>query len=472
MAFATLRSNKFIKPNSLIDEDLLNNWFFNLKHEFPRDYFIFFNMVNNYKLICAEKRVFDLVNKWNSYCSKVNGLGLNMETKQFDFIESVLKGTLIENISFELSCKSPDHKKFVVAYKHLYRAICPLCSRIKKSHSYQDFVREAKLRNASFRFTESEFTNQINKELNKPRAKQQKVSEILFPFICKKHGEFSISMERIKNYNNWCAECYHESHRLTGEEIIARGNKYNFNLETPLSYINKLKKPSRKEYIWSCKYHPSFRFKSRPDEFSLDLKFCDICSGGKITNERIMRYLLSRLFNKNFGEKPTSLFEILPLDKVISLLPNDYSTLKSYKLMHFDAFAYVDINIGRKIFTLSVAVEYWDREHTSLEEYIDRFKHRPSRNGNLINDYRHLKSSDKFKQNLKDNGLIDIYIVVEYPIQRDDFLDFIISEFEQQIRKLFKINNYRLRNIPNCNWRDLKQIDKLRQTFGDIIRFI
>ena len=77
-----------------------------------------------------------------------------------------------------------------------------------------------------------------------------------------------------------------------------------------------------------------------------------------------------------------------------------------------------------------------------------------------------------FLQNLKDNGLIDIYIVVEYPIQRDDFLDFIISEFEQQIRKLFKINNYRLRNIPNCNWRDLKQIDKLRQTFGDIIRFI
>ncbi len=472
LAFATLKSNKYAKPYSLIDENFLNNWYFNLILQFPKDFSVFFNMINNYKSFCAEKRVFDLVNKWNSYCSKVHSLGLNMETKQFDFIESVLRGTLIEKIPFELSCKSPNHKKFIVAYKHLYRAICPLCSRIEKSHSYQDFVREAELRNASFKFTESEFKDRINKGLNKPRAKQQKVSEIIFPFICNKHGEFSISMERIKNYNNWCAECYHESRRLTGEQIIARANKYNFNLETPLSYINKLKKPSRKDYIWSCKYHPSFRFKSRSDEFSLDLKSCDICSGGRITNERIMRYLLSRLFNKNFGEKPTSLYEILTYDQVISLLPNDYSTLKSYKLMHFDAFAYVDINIGRKIFTLSFAVEYWDREHTSFEEYIDRFKHRSPRNASFTNDYLHLKSSDRFKQNLKNNGLIDIYMVVEYPIKRDDFLDFIIFEFEQQIRKLLRINNYRLRNIPQCNWRDLKQIDKLRQTFGDIIRFI
>ena len=472
LAFATLKNNKNKKPNSLLDENLLNKWFFNLKQEFLNNYIVFLNLIHNYKLICAEKRVFGLVNKWNSYCSKVHSLGLNIETKKFDFIESVLKGTLIENFSFELSCRSYNHKKFVVAYKHLYRAVCPLCSRIEKSYSYQDFVREAELRNARFKFTESEFMNRIDEELKKPRNKQQKVSEILFPFICRKHGEFYISMERIKNYKNWCAECYYESHRLTGEEIIARGKKYNFNLETPLSYINKLKKPSRKDYIWSCKYHPSFRFKSRPDEFSLDLKSCDICSGGKITNERIMRYLLSRLFNKNFGEKPTSLCEILPFDKVINLLPIDYSTIKSYRLMHFDAFAYIDINIGKKITTLSVAGEYWDREHTSLKEYIDRFKHRSPRSGSYTDDYQHLKSSDKFKQNLKDNGLIDIYIVIEYTIQRNDFLDFIISEFEQQIRKLFKINNYQLRNIPHCNWRDLKQIDKLRQTFGDIIRFI
>jgi len=48
----------------------------------------------------------------------------------------------------------------------------------------------------------------------------------------------------------------------------------------------------------------------------------------------------------------------------------------------------------------------------------------------------------------------------------------IVSSFEEQIRELFNINEYRLRNIPHCNWRDLKQIDKLRQTFGDIVRFI
>ena len=472
LAFATLKSNKFTKLFSLIDENLLDNWYFNLKLQFPKDFSAFFNLIKNYKLLCAEKRVSALINKWNSYCSKVHSLGLNMETTKFDFIESVLKGTLIENFSFKLSCKSSYHNEFFIAYKHLYRAVCPLCSRIEKSYSYQDFVREAELRNARFKFTESEFRNRINEELEKTRNKQQKISEILFPFDCNKHGEFYISMERIKNYNNWCAECYHESRRLTNEQIITRGKKYNFNLETPLSHVNKIKKPSRKEYLWSCIYHPSFRFKSRPDEFSLDLQSCDICSGGRITNERIMRYLLSRLFNKNFGEKPTSLYEILPYDQVVNLLPSDYSTLKSYRLMHFDAFAYIDINIGRKISTLSVAVEYWDREHTSLEQYIDRFKHRSPRSGGFTDDYQHLKSSDRFKQNLKDKGFIDIYIVVEYPIQRDDFLDFIISEFELQIRNLFKTNNYRLTNIPNCNWRDLKQINKLRQTFGDILRFI
>jgi len=472
LAFATLKSNKYAKPHSLIDEKLLNTWFLNLKYKFPMDFLVFSNMINNYKLMCAEKRVFGLVNKWNSYCSKVCSLGLNMETKLFDYLESLLTGALIENLSFELSCRCSNHEKFSVTYKHLYRAVCPLCSRIEKSHSYQDFVREAELRNARFKFTESKFINRINKELNKPRVKQQKVSEILFPFICNEHGEFNISMERIKNYNNWCAECYHDSHRLTSEQIIARGDKYNFNLETPLSDINKSKKPSREDYTWSCKYHPSFRFKSRPDEFSLDLKSCDICSGGKITNERIMRYLLSRLFKKNFGERPTSLYELLPFDSVISLLPSDYNTLRSYNHMHFDAFASINIKIGGKNFTLSVAGEYWDREHSSLEEYIDRFKHRTPRNGSLVNDYQHLKSSDNFKQILKNNKLIDIYIIVDQTIRRDNYLKFIISEFEQQVGELFKIDNYHLRNIPHCNWRDLKQIDKLRRTFGDIIRFL
>ncbi len=468
LAFATLKSNKYKRPNSLIDENILDNWFFNLKQEFSSNYIVFFNLILDYKLICAEKRVFSLVEKWNSYCSKINSLGLNMETNVFDYLESVLTGTLIENLSFELSCKCSNHEKFSVVYKHLYRAVCPLCSRIKKSHSYQDFVREAELRNATFKFTETEFIARINQELKKSRDKQQKVSEILFPFICNRHGEFYISMERIKDYDNWCAECYHDSHRLTSEQIIARGDKYNFNLETPLSYIEKLKQPSREVYLWSCKYHPSFRFKSKPDEFNLDLKSCDICSGGKITNERIMRYLLSRLFHKNFGEKPTSLYEILPFDKVDNLVPSDYKTLRSYKRMHFDAFAYISIKIG----VLSVAGEYWDREHSSLEEYVDRFKHRTPRNGSLVNDYQHLKSSDNFKQNLKNNGFIDIYIIVDHTIRRDNYLKFIISEFEQQVRKLFKINNYRLRNIPHCNWRDLKQIDKLRQTYGDIIRFL
>jgi hypothetical protein len=194
-----------------------------------------------------------------------------METKKFDYLESVLTGTLIENLSFVLSCKCPDHEKFVVAYKHLYRAVCPLCSRIEKSHSYQDFVREAELRNARFKFTESEFINRINKELNKPRGKQQKVSEILFPFICNEHGEFNISMERIKNYNNWCAEYYYESHRLTSEQIITLGNNHNFKLETPLSYIEKIKRPSSQIYQWFCKYHPSFRLKTNNALFSFKI---------------------------------------------------------------------------------------------------------------------------------------------------------------------------------------------------------
>ena len=78
LAFATLKNNKKKMPNSLINENLLNNWFFNLKQEFPSEYIAFFNLIHNYKLICAEKRVFGLISKWNSYCSKINSLGLNM----------------------------------------------------------------------------------------------------------------------------------------------------------------------------------------------------------------------------------------------------------------------------------------------------------------------------------------------------------------------------------------------------------
>jgi len=417
IAFTLLKSKKDTNAYSLINENLLDKWAINLNHEFSReDCLAFFNMINNYKLICAEKRVFDLNNKWKSYCSIVNRLELNMETKIFDFIESVLKGALIENMLFDLSCNDPDHENFTVSYRHLNRAVCPLCSRIERSHSYQDFVNEAESRNASLGFTEAEFRARINKEFKKPREEQQTVSEILFPFICNKHGEFDITMERITDYNNWCPECYYESRRLKGEQIIARGNKYKFNLETSLDYIYSLTRPSREDLEWSCKFHPSFRFRSKPDDYSLDLKSCDICSGGTITNERIMRYLLFRLFNKNFGESPTPLYKILPFEKIVSLLPSDYSTIISYNRMHFDAFAYVDIYIDRNLFTLSVIGEYWDREHTSLEEYIDRFRHRTPRNGNFNNDYQHLKSSDNFKQTLKTEGLIDIYIVVEHTI--------------------------------------------------------
>lgn len=470
-SFATLKSNKNSTPFSILDEKLLKTWFLNIKDMFPTKILTFFNMFNKYELNIAEKRVFDLVNKWNSYCIKVNNLGLNMETRLFEFLETVLKGTLIENLSFDLSCNCSSHNLFSVAYKHLYRAVCPLCSRIEKSCSYQDFVKEAKLRDAKFKLTEFDFYARINQEFKKPRNEQQKVSEILFPFICNKHGEFNISMERIKDYENWCAECYHDSNRLTSEQIIARGDKYNFNLETPLSYIEKLKQPTRKYFLWSCKYHPSFKFRCKSDEYSLDQISCDLCSGGKITNERIMRYILSRLFHKDFGEKPTSLHKILSFNRVAHILPSDYNE-RAYRYMHFDAFAFIELNIGNQRHSLSVAGEYWDREHSSLEEYIDRFKHRTPRNGSFTNDYQHLKSSDYFKQELKNTRLIDIYIIVNHTIQRDGYLEFIISEFEQQVRKLFNKSNYRLRNIPNCNWRDLKQINKLRKTFGDIRRFI
>ncbi|HEC38236.1 MAG TPA: hypothetical protein ENI29_08365 [bacterium] len=139
--------------------------------------------------------------------------------------------------------------------------------------------------------------------------------------------------------------------------------------------------------------------------------------------------------------------------------------------MHFDAFSYIRINIDGEIYTLSVAGEYWDREHSSPEEYADRFGGFPPRGANDFDDYLYLKSSDKFKQKLKAHRFIDIYIVVDHTIGRDGFLDFIVFEFEEQIKELFNIN-FSLTNFPRCNWRDLKQIDELRRTFGDIIRFI
>ncbi len=184
-----------------------------------------------------------------------------------------------------------------------------------------------------------------------------------------------------------------------------------------------------------------------------------------------MRYLLSRLFNKNFGENPTPLNNILDFDVVFDILPSDYNSINSYSHMHFDAFSYISININSEIYTLSVAGEYWDREHSSPEEHADRFRLYPPRGDSHYNDYLHLKSSDNFKQNLKNSRLIDIYIVIDHTIKRDDFLHFIVSEFEKQIKELFNID-FSFTNIPCCNWRDLKQIDELRRTYGDIVRFI
>jgi len=119
-----------------------------------------------------------LVKKWNSYCSKVERLGLNMETTKSEFIDSVLRGTLIENTSFKLSCDNVGHNKFIVSYKHLYRAVCPLCSRINRSTPYQDFVKEAEKKYATFKFTEEEFNDRIIREFTKPLNKQKKIFKI------------------------------------------------------------------------------------------------------------------------------------------------------------------------------------------------------------------------------------------------------------------------------------------------------
>jgi hypothetical protein len=149
-----------------------------------------------------------VVKKWNTYRDIVKNLGLNMEIPLSTFIESALNGKTIENMSFELSCKDPDHKKFNVPYRKLYRAICPSCSRISRSINYQDYVKEADKRGARFKFSEAEFTKKINEELNKPRKEQIIFSRILFPFLCNNHGEFFINMDRI-NENHWCPDCYY-----------------------------------------------------------------------------------------------------------------------------------------------------------------------------------------------------------------------------------------------------------------------
>ena len=158
--FAGLKATKFKNANSLIDEELLDNWFFNLKCEYPEDYLSFLNIISNYKKKCAKKRVFDLVKKWDSYCSKVEGLGLRMETTKSEFIELVLRGTLIENASFKIFCENVSHvgfvAKFLVVYKYLNRAVCPICSRINRSTPYQDFVKAAEKKNGKFKFTEKE----------------------------------------------------------------------------------------------------------------------------------------------------------------------------------------------------------------------------------------------------------------------------------------------------------------------------
>jgi hypothetical protein len=185
-----------------------------------------------------------------------------------------------------------------------------------------------------------------------------------------------------------------------------------------------------------------------------------------------LRYLFSRIFNKDYCEKPTLLINILDFDKVKHLLPKDYNSLKSYSHMHFDAHIYLNFIFNGKSYSLSVAGEYWDREHTSPEEYVDRFKNRTPRLGNLFEDYLHLKSSDNFKKELKNRKITDILIIIDHSLNRDDFQDFIIEEFESQFKEIFNEPNFNLRNFPRYDWRDLKSINRNRQIFGDIKRFI
>ena len=408
----------------------------------------FLNLYNSHFKDIIYYYKLELLIYYTYYKDLVNKSGWKFITTFNDFCQIILqnKVTRVGNFPFEICCGVKDHKdRKIVIGKNLGQCnyYCQHCSPHGQSIKYDELLFLAlsnryELQKPS---SEKDWTEMIL--INK--IEKRSPAFISITLVCDEHGDFSSTCNRLQQ-DHHCPNCK----LLSVDEIEKRGGQFGLELITPTNQIrSKLK--NVKPLEWRCVIHKE-TVMSLPYISELTHHYCQKCSKGKITYERIIRHMLNKMFFDKFGEKPMSCWrvgglkfnEIIKNHKIEKFFSKNYVTESDYNKSHFDCFGF--IKIDNKI--LSVDVEVWGPQHKDLSTFLKIYP-----NNNSF-DYKRLKIYDNLRKILREEGFLDIHIVLPlYNIGRNKFQDYIIKEFKQQLLEYHGIRFNR--KFPRSSWTNL-----------------
>ena len=269
----------------------------------------------------------------------------------------------------------------------------------------------------------------------KNRPKGTAPVQVKVTAICPEHGEFITDAQRL-NTKIRCKLCYYDFKVISLSEIKKRGKPYGLILDKSMTKsVISYRRENQLRLDWRCDKHHNIIIKAHPFKSDLERAYCEICSKGRITEERTIRFMLNRMFRTDqFGNSPKILqtvdrlkFEnVVQNQRVKDFMTSHGISYDGYRKSHLDILAEVlvidGVNNGEG---LLVSVEPWgpqheDKSHVWYNERICYY--------------------DELKQILYEEGFIDILVVVKlWEIQSHGYQDFIITELKRQVKEKFGI---------------------------------
>ncbi len=416
---------------------------------------IFFKNYNKLKWRTLRLGTFELYHRFRYYEQKIKNKGLELISTFNDFINDILiNNNSSSRFIFKAICNETYHPVIVNNFMYASSTVCRFCNYYT---SYFDLKFTVEDNGYTLKTPSSEM-QWIDMILNRKGTKIVNPAYMKITVICGIHGDFNTTYhDQQQKYG--CAECGNEVNRLSINEIRKRGLFYGFTLKRSMTHkVIRHRLSKRQQLDWNCE--KGHLVQALPFPSSLKNSYCEICSGGKITEERKIRYMLNRMFYINSkGAKPKNYYNIDRLKwkniiqnkRVLDYISKHHINKTNYSHSHID-YLVENFKIQGKLKNGKVSeqkvfftLEVWELHH---------------KKGSKIYNPR-IVEYDGLKQILYEEGFLDIHIVIKiYELSGRLYHDFIIKKLMRQLKEKFGIVELDM-NIGNITYnrvlRHLKQ---------------
>lgn len=388
----------------------------------------FMNIYDKLKSRVLRWGITELYQQFSVYKHTIESKGFKLYTTFSKFLIDILKNKVEPSkVNFQAWCQIEHHPSVSSRLTRASRLVCKFCNQYT---SYFDlkFTVESNGYTLKEPHSMKQWIDMILKRRTSPHS-------IKIVAICPEHGEFDTTYG-YQNREIMCKKCATEARSLSLNEIKKRGEFYGLTLSRSMTIELIRERLANKQPLeWLCEL--GHRVEVLPFPANLKTAYCDTCAGGKITDERKVRYMLNRMFHTyESGKKPVNYYNIERLkweniikNKKVSTYVRDHRITKTtYTYSHMD---YLIENFevkgkyqNGKTFNKKVlfGIEVWENHHEK-----DSIFYAPR-----VSEY------DGLKQILYEEGFIDLLVVVKtYKLKGREYRDFIIKELKRQLMEKF-----------------------------------